>query len=115
MGLLELLCFRLELLQGVGFSALPDRSLHWALAAGTESDLLLAGGECGLFFGVPGSEGAVEVGDCSFLERRRKGRNDLADAKSGSLLLDLEDIGNGFFEFFQTWVVFRCQRQGFQP
>lgn len=108
MGLLKLLCFRLELLQSVGFTTLPDWFLNRACLPGTEPDLLLPGSECGLVLRVAGNQGAVEVDYCRLLWRRRERRHDLADAKFRSLLLDLENIRNGVLEFCWGWMVFWC-------
>lgn len=99
MGLLKILRLRLELRQGVGFTALPNGFLHRSQFPGAEPDLLLAGGECGLLVGVSGGEGAVEIGDCRLLWGRRERRHDLADAEFRRLLLDFEDIGNWVLEF----------------
>lgn len=99
MGLLEMLRFRLELLQSVGFAALPYGFLYGSRFPGAETDLLLTGGECWLLVGVSGGEGTVEIGDCSLFRRCREGRHDLADSEFRRFLLDFEDIGNWVLEF----------------
>lgn len=95
MSLLKSAGLCLELRECVIVTTLPYGFLGRARASGAEADLLLASGERG----VPGRgasrEGASEVSNDGGLGCGSDRRYDLADSIAGSLLLDLEDVGDG--------------------